>query len=111
MNTIEELNKRAEDIIKRGNSPMSDAAFRSVFNRVVNFLEKCAAEYETNGKSSLSDAEYDKLYYGCKKLNGAHLFFQNVGGLDKDAVTGAIVKHEVKMGSLSKSHSPEEFYK
>lgn len=77
----------------------------------IKALRKCANDYETDGTSSLTDAEYDKEYYSLKDLAPDHSFFSEVGGLDEEHMYRTEVKHEVTMGSLSKSRDIGEFTK
>ena len=77
----------------------------------IAFLRKCAAAYETNGKSPISDAEYDALYEEAQSEDPNNPFFDEVGGLEEQHIYGTRVAHEVTMGSLLKSKNIEDFKK
>lgn len=74
----------------------------------VGFLKYCAKRYELHGDSPLKDAIYDVEYKELSEIS-SDPFFDAVGGEIEDAVKGDKIKHQVVMGSLSKSLSIEEF--
>lgn len=71
-----------------------------------SFLEHCADLYETNGKSPISDAEYDKEYNAIKSLDPT---WDIIGGLAEEHAYGTKVKHKVICGSLLKDHDIKSF--
>lgn len=75
-------------------------AFKNTEEKI-ELLKKAAKEYEYDGTSSLSDAEYDALYYQAKSEMPDHPFFDGVGG-DLEDIVGEKLPHKIKMGSLSK---------
>jgi DNA ligase (NAD+) len=75
------------------------------------FLRYCAKLYETSGDSPISDFEYDTEYYELEKLDPNNSFFDEVGGIDEDHFYGTPVKHDIKMGSLSKSLDIDSYKK
>ena len=75
------------------------------------FLKHCADLYETNGSSPISDAEYDQEYYELESIDPNNSFFDEVGGMADEHVYGTQVKHDVIMGSLSKSLDIPSFLK
>lgn len=77
----------------------------------IAFLRKCAAAYEINGKSPISDAEYDALYAEAQAEDPNNSFFDEVGGIAEQHIYGTKVTHEVIMGSLLKSPNIEDFKK
>lgn len=74
----------------------------------IDFLRQCAKLYET-GNSLVTDADYDAEYYELQRLAPNDPFWDEVGGME-DHIYGTSVPHKIKMGSLSKSLSPEEFF-
>ena len=75
----------------------------------IKYLEMCANLYETNGTSPISDAEYDREYAECKKIDPSNSFFSKVGGISSVHVYGTEVKHKYPMGSLNKDPNPDDF--
>jgi DNA ligase (NAD+) len=75
----------------------------------IDYLKKCSDLYETNGKSPMTDEEYDNEYAELKRLSPNNPFFKTVGGIDESAIFGTKVKHEITMGSLNKSPNIEDF--
>ncbi|MFA5312475.1 MAG: NAD-dependent DNA ligase LigA [Methanomassiliicoccales archaeon] len=73
------------------------------------FLRECNALYETTGKSTISDPEYDQECAVLLKLDPTNEFWDEVGGRDEEHIYGTSAKHAVIMGSLNKSHTIEEF--
>ena len=73
----------------------------SIDDRIA-FLRHCSKLYETNGTSPISDKDYDVEFYELEKLDPNNDFFDEVGGLDINAIQGQSVPHKVIMGSLSK---------
>lgn len=72
------------------------------FEDRIAFLRKCNELYEHSGKSPISDPEYDKEYAALYAINPDHEFFTEVGG-NTEHIYGTKVKHDIIMGSLSKS--------
>jgi len=77
----------------------------------IEFLEKCANLYETSGNSSITDAEYDREFAACQKIDPDNPFFSKVGGWDEEHIYGTPFTHKYSMGSLNKDPNPEEFEK
>jgi len=77
----------------------------------IEYLRNCAEEYETTGKSPISDSEYDKLYDEIKSIVPEHPFFNEVGGLKEEHIYGQKFKHNIIMGSLNKSPDIYDFEK
>ena len=69
----------------------------------IAFLRHCANLYETNGTSPISDAAYDQEYYELESIAPNDPFFEEVGGWADEHIYGTAIKHDVIMGSLSKS--------
>jgi len=74
----------------------------------VQYLKYCAKRYELFGDSPIKDRDYDVEFAELSILS-SDSFFDSVGGELDSAVHGDRIKHEVVMGSLSKSLSIEEF--
>jgi len=75
----------------------------------IEFLRKCAKEYETDGTSPITDAAYDKEYEALQKISPNDPFFSEVGGLDDIHVYGTTAKHDITCGSLNKSANTDDF--
>ena len=75
----------------------------------ISFLKYCCEKYETDGTSPISDYEFDTEFYKLQSLVPDHLFFKEIGGIDREHIYGATVKHDFIMGSLSKSLTIEDF--
>ena len=73
------------------------------------FLRYCADLYETNGTSPITDKQYDTEYAALEAIEPENEFFSEVGGMSDEHIYGTHVKHDIIMGSLSKSQSVEEF--
>lgn len=73
----------------------------------IELLKRCAKQYEANGKSDLTDAEYDALMEEVRKENPS---FDIVGAeLDEEHIYGQKIKHEVIFGSLNKCPNIDSF--
>ena len=75
----------------------------------IEFLRFCAKMYESNGTSPISDKEYDSEYYELEQLDPENSFFSEVGGEIDEHIYGTLVKHDIKMGSLSKCPDIDSF--
>ena len=80
----------------------------SVDDRIL-FIKYCSDLYETNGSSPLNDFEWDTEKAELEQLDPNNSYFDEVGGLNKDAIFGQTCKHEIPMGSLNKSLTIEDF--
>lgn len=81
---------------------------KSIEDRIA-YLQKCAKDYYNNGKSELTDAEYDAEYDALQELVPDNPFFQEVGAEGETHIYGTKVKHQVIMGSLHKSKNVSDF--
>ena len=78
-------------------------------NKIIELMEKNRKEYYLNGKSNLSDLEYDTLEEQVRHINPNHPILEKIGHAPSPLWKKA--KHNIPMGSLNKCHSKEEFLK
>lgn len=77
----------------------------------VSILRKADKEYYTDGSSSLSDQDYDRLKDEVSKECPDHPYLDEVGAEDIDNSHWEKSKHEFPLGSLNKVQSNEELKK
>ena len=77
--------------------------------KTIKRLIEAKKAYYTSGQAIISDQEYDALEELLKQHDPDHPFFETVGHPPSDLWTSA--PHKIKMGSLNKCNSEEEFLK
>jgi len=70
--------------------------------QLVETLQTACDEYYLHGRSSLSDAEYDRLVEKLEELDRDHPFLLSVGTATPTDSALKKVQHEIPMGSLKK---------
>jgi len=73
-----------------------------------SIIDKADSAYYTTGQSIMEDARYDKLKDDLKRLNPSDARLITVGSTIKDNILKK-VKHNIPMGSLSKSTNEQEW--
>jgi DNA ligase (NAD+) len=74
-------------------------------------LIKCDEEYYNKSNPSLSDKEYDGLRDDLRKLSPNDSYFKSAGMTLPETTEWRKTKHIIKMGSLDKVNTKEEFIK
>lgn len=77
--------------------------------KLIKQLFEAKKAYHESGRSTLSDQEYDALEDLLRKQDPDHPFFEIIGHPPSDLWKSA--SHKIRMGSLNKVHSAEDFVK
>ena len=78
---------------------------------IVNRLQECDESYYNNGKSIISDYEYDQLKDELKELDPNNSQLLKIGIPVSKVTEWKKSKHKIAMGSLNKCNTEEEFRK